>query len=353
MRKTAIFKDNLFLRHNPGPNHPESPERLKFLYNILDQGIGSEFYTPEFSTVSHETILMNHSETLVNQVAMTSGKDFSFLDADTSTSSDSYNAALLAVGALTAGVDLLIKGEIDNAFALVRPPGHHAEYDRSMGFCLFNNIAIAAHYATKVHNLERVMIVDWDIHHGNGTQRSFFPSEKVLFLSIHQYPHYPGTGALHEVGVGMGEGFTINVPLEGGQGDVEYAAIFKDIVLPVGLQYKPQLILFSAGFDVYHGDPLGSMRVSHAGFGFMTRKLVELANEVCESRLLGTLEGGYNLTGLRDGVFSVLNELRGDPLSLDFNCALSDATYHDLQTSQVQDRSIEQVKDVVKNYWNI
>jgi acetoin utilization deacetylase AcuC-like enzyme len=188
MRKTAVFRDPLFLDHDPGFNHVESPERLKGVYKILDdKAFSGCFLEPQFNPASHAVIGLNHSKSLIARVSETAGKIFDTLDPDTHTSPDSYAAACLAVGALIKGVDLLSVGEIDNGFALVRPPGHHAERDQSMGFCLFNNVAIAAHYALQVLGLEKIMIVDWDLHHGNGTQHSFYESEKVLYLSTHQY----------------------------------------------------------------------------------------------------------------------------------------------------------------------
>ncbi len=354
MRKTAIFKNDLFMRHNPGSNHPESPERLGVIYDVLkDSELKSCFTLPEFSTVSHETLATNHSSSLIHQVELTSGSESDFLDADTSTSADSCAAAKLAVGAVTKGVDLLMAKEIDNGFALVRPPGHHAESDRAMGFCLFNNIAIAARHAKKEYGVDRVMIVDWDLHHGNGTQNSFYETNDVLFVSTHQYPHYPGSGSLLQTGRGEGEGYTINVPMTGGQGDMEYASIFKDIIVPLGLQYKPQLILVSAGFDVYFDDPLGAMRVSHEGFGYMTRKIVELADTVCDGRVLVTLEGGYDLTWLRNCVFAVLSELLGTQLPLDIDCNVSQQQAENFENNQIDDQSIVDAKNVVKKYWNI
>ncbi len=354
MRKTAVFRNDLFLRHDTGPSHPESPDRLRVIYDVLDSAnFESPLVFPKFSTVSHETISQNHSSSLIDRVASTAGSSYNALDADTTTSADSYDAACLAVGAVVTGVDLLMDKEIDNGFAIVRPPGHHAEKDRAMGFCLFNNVAIAARHAMAHHGLERIMIIDWDLHHGNGTQNSFYETEKVLYLSSHQYPHYPGTGGLHEVGRGAGEGYTVNIPMGGGQGDLEYATLFKEIVEPIGLEYKPQLILLSAGFDIYQGDPLGAMRVTHEGFGYMTRVLTRLAETVCDGRLLVTLEGGYNLTGMRDGALAVLSELAGVELPTDFSSSISERSGDLFQTERSDDGAINNAKNVAQRYWNI
>jgi len=232
-----------------------------------------------------------------------------FLDADTQTSADSYDAACFAVGALIDGIQCLDQGEIDNCFCLVRPPGHHAERDQSMGFCLFNNVAVAARWARKELGIKRVMIVDWDLHHGNGTQHSFYDTDQVLYCSTHQYPYYPGTGAVLETGNAAGEGFTVNVPLSGGQGDFEFSRIYNELFAPIARQFQPDLILVSCGFDVYDGDPLGTMKVSPEGFAYMTKVMRELAEELCGGKLLITLEGGYSLTGMRDGTLAVLAEV--------------------------------------------
>lgn len=354
MRKTAVFRDSLFLDHDPGFDHVESPERLKGIYKILEgKNLRDCFVIPEFLPASHELIGLNHSQALIERVSETAGKIFDALDSDTKTSPDSYAAACLAVGALIKGVDLLMAGDIDNGFALVRPPGHHAERDQSMGFCLFNNVAIAAHYAIEILGLERVMIVDWDLHHGNGTQHSFYESEKVLYLSTHQYPHYPGTGSLQETGRGTGEGFTVNIPLPGYQGDVDYATIFDDLILPVGREYQPQLILVSAGFDIYRGDPLGAMEVTAQGFAYMTRALVRLAEEVCGGRLLVTLEGGYNLDGQRDGILAVLGELYGQGLDTGFSTNLDVDTAAFLSREKSCHPAIQQALEVAKKYWKM
>jgi len=355
MRRTAIFKSDLFLMHDPGPNHPERIERLRVIYDFIERPeIKAKFVFPDFSPAEEESIAYNHAGSLVQRVAETAGKAYDFLDQDTATSEKSYEAALLAAGSVIKGVDLLEAGEIDNGFALVRPPGHHAERDRSMGFCLFNNVAVAAHHALRQHGLERIMIVDWDLHHGNGTQFSFYNSSQVLYLSTHQYPYYPGSGALQEVGTGEGEGFTVNVPLPGGCGDMEYASIFNDIIIPVGRLYQPELILVSAGFDIYHGDPLGSMSVGPAGFAYMTRCLVDLAAEVCGGKILVTLEGGYNLKGQRDGALAVLSELLGGPIDDDGQeFYLDDSAAEQFKNSHQPQEAIEQSRDAAGKYWDL
>jgi len=213
------------------------------------------------------------------------------------------------------GIQRIAAGEADNAFCLVRPPGHHAERDRAMGFCLFNNIAVGAKWALARLGLERMVILDWDLHHGNGTQRSFYDTDEVLYCSTHQYPYYPGTGALLETGEGRGEGFTLNVPLPGGQDDHDFIRIFRELFVPVIRRYQPQFILVSCGFDIYQGDPLGTMRVTPAGFALMTQIMQRLAEELCDGRLLVTLEGGYHPAGMRDGALAVLTELCGEQLN--------------------------------------
>ncbi len=355
MRKTAIFKNDLFLMHDPGPNHPERIDRLRVIYDFIERPDAQrKFVFPEFEPADIIDIGRNHGDTLIRRVSETSGRRYDYLDQDTATSARSYEAAMLAAGSVIKGVDLLMSGEIDNGFALVRPPGHHAERDRSMGFCLFNNVAIAARHAKNRYNLERIMIVDWDLHHGNGTQFSFYDTSGVLYLSTHQYPYYPGSGALQETGIGEGEGYTVNIPLPGGFGDKEYAAIFNDIVVPIGRSYKPELILISAGFDIYHGDPLGSMSVGPAGFAYMTRTLLNLADEVCNGKLLVTLEGGYNLKGQRDGALAVLSELLGGPLDENGReFYLDDDTEAVFKQSHNSHDAVNRAAAAASKYWKI
>lgn len=354
MRRTAVYRDHLFLEHDPGYGHVESPDRLRVIYEELDkEETGHNFVYPGFDPAPLDIIALNHSPQLVRRVAETSGHGHDYLDADTQTSARSFDAACLAAGSVIDGMRKIVDREFDNAFCLVRPPGHHAEHHRSMGFCLFNNVAVAAKWAIENLELERICIVDWDLHHGNGTQHSFYDSRKVLYFSTHQYPYYPGTGAVMEAGEGVGEGYTINVPLPGGQGDKEYIRIFNDLLIPVAREYKPQFILVSCGFDIYDGDPLGSMRVTPSGFAAMTRILQNLADEVCGGNLLVTLEGGYNLTGMRDGALAVLTELYGDVLNHSYPDFSPDTLLLNPAAGSDAPVFLEQAIGLAKNYWKM
>jgi acetoin utilization deacetylase AcuC-like enzyme len=351
MRRTAILKNDLFLEHIPDFNHVESPDRLRVIYEQLEQPPLSElFLYPGFAPASVEILELNHTKEHLMRVAGTAGKTFSSLDPDTQTSPRSFDAACLAAGAVTGGMEIIVRGEADNGFALVRPPGHHAEADRAMGFCLFNNVAVGARYGLKHLGLERVAIIDWDLHHGNGTQNSFYTSDQVLYISTHAYPYYPGSGSLGEVGAGKGEGFTINVPLSGGQDDRAFARIFREIVVPVTREYHPDFIIVSAGFDTYFGDPLGTMAVTQQGYACMARQMVDLAAETCGGRLLVALEGGYNLRGLRDGVLAVLAELCGNP---DCPGKVEEAALQAIMDADREVPVIGRVRDIAKRYWSL
>lgn len=351
MRKTAIYRDDIFLCHDPGSSHPESAARLQVIYDALDNLSPVEtLIYPQFDPASKDIIELNHSPQLVRLVAETSGKSHGFLDADTQTSAYSFASACLAVGALIDGVRLLENKEIDNCFCPVRPPGHHAEHNNSMGFCLFNNVAVAAYWAINTLGMNRIMIVDWDLHHGNGTQHSFESTDKVLFCSTHQYPYYPGTGSLSETGLGAGEGYTVNVPLSGGQGDFEFARIFNELFAPIARIYQPEIILVSCGFDIYDGDPLGSMKVTPTGFAYMTRVMRELADDLCDGKLLVTLEGGYNLNGMRDGAMAVISELSGQEIN---GFSLSDSNADLMIKTDIECFQLDQALVIQKKYWNL
>jgi acetoin utilization deacetylase AcuC-like enzyme len=310
--QTGIVKDYRYLNHETGHYHPESPRRLESIYKMLEasdmKGRFAEI-APRFAT--EEEIEMIHQPSYYRMVAATAGKSHSYLDPDTETSPESFEVARLAVGGFLNTVDSCVKGEVKNAFAFVRPPGHHAEANRAAGFCLFNNVAIGALYAIRKHGMKRILVVDWDLHHGNGTQHSFYEDPRVLYLSTHQYPYYPGTGGFQEIGKGDGKGYTINVPLRTGPGDSEYLKIFRKILQPVALEFKPDMVMLSAGFDIYFQDPLGGMKVTPKGFGYLARVLMDIADACCGGRFVVTLEGGYHIEGLTQSIKVVLNEMVG------------------------------------------
>lgn len=310
MKKTGVVKDERYMNHDPGPYHPESPRRLEVIYKMLEEPAMKDLLVeiiPE--PAPEEYLLWVHTDSLVKIVRSTAGKPYYSLDPDTSTSPGSFEAALLAVGGVCKVISMVMNGELDNGFALIRPPGHHAERSRAMGFCLFNNVAVGARYAQRQCGAERVLVIDWDLHHGNGTQHIFEDDPTVLYFSTHQYPYYPGSGAFQEVGTGKGEGYTVNVPLSTGYGDGEFVAIYENVVRPIALEFRPDIVLVSAGFDIYQGDPLGGMRVSAQGFGALARSILNMAQEACEGKVVVCLEGGYNLQGLKDGVRAVLRQM--------------------------------------------
>lgn len=310
--KTGIVKDQRYLEHNMGAFHVESPKRIEIIYRMVEEEISFAYSKIEPRLAREEEIEMVHSSSYLNHIKETSGKERVILDPDTATSPRSYEVALLAAGGLLKAIDSIMEEEICNGFALVRPPGHHAEASRAMGFCLFNNVAIGAEYLLKKHGLHRILIVDWDLHHGNGTQHSFYDRDDVLYFSTHQYPYYPGTGYWDETGKERGEGFTVNVPLSSGKSDEDYLFIYQEILAPIASAYEPEFILVSAGFDIYKEDPLGGMRVSEKGFAAMTLELMALAHQFSKDRILFTLEGGYDLQGLRLSVKKVLLCLGGE-----------------------------------------
>lgn len=313
--KTGIVRHPLYEEHLAGFPHVESPERLKVVYDMLEEpDMAGRFLTVSPRPATLDELAYIHSKSYIERVAATDGKPHVSLDPDTQTTALSFQAAKLAVGGIFSLVDSIFDGTIANGFALVRPPGHHAEKDRAMGFCLFNNVALAARYAINTYSLKRILIVDWDLHHGNATQNSFYSDPGVLYFSTHQFPYYPGSGSLTEIGAGSGTGFTVNVPLRPGHGDADFFQIFKQILFPIGCAFKPELILVSAGFDTYAGDPLGGMQVTPRGYAAMTRIVMDLARRYCSDKLAVTLEGGYNLEGLRESIRAVLQELSSDSI---------------------------------------
>jgi acetoin utilization deacetylase AcuC-like enzyme len=341
MRRTGVVIDRRYQDHQTGPGHPERPERIATLLRIIEGADRRHLHPLEPRSASRGELAMIHDPAHIDRVAATASQPSSAFDADTPVSSDSYRTALLAVGGLLTLIDAIIGDEVDNGFAMVRPPGHHAEADRAMGFCLFNNVAIAAEYLRRRHGLERVLIVDWDVHHGNGTQHSFAYEENVLYLSTHQWPYYPGTGAANEVGRGAGEGTTVNLPLPAGCGDAEYLHLFEHVVDPICRQFQPEFVLISAGFDAHLLDPLAGMQVTEQGFALMARTLLRIAADCARGRCAAVLEGGYSQQALAESVIAVLNEMTEDGPPASFPTASS------------AEKLVEWIVSIQGRYWNL
>lgn len=311
-RRTGIVIDPRCGNHCMEADAPECPERLDVLQTMLrEPEMRDRFVVVPALPAERQTLAQVHAPAYIRRLEQSAAQPCVRLDADTRTSPGSNEAALLAAGGFCQAIAQVHAGELDNAFALVRPPGHHAERDAAKGFCLYNNVAVGARFAQRELGLERVLIVDWDLHHGNGTQNCFADDPSVLFFSTHKAFAYPYSGRLRDVGRGRGKGRTVNIPLLPGFGDGEYLALFDRVLKPVALAFKPDLVLVSAGFDIHRDDPLGGMRVTPEGFAGMTRLVMEIADACCRGRLAMTLEGGYDLAGLRDSVRRVLQEMAG------------------------------------------
>jgi len=310
--RTAVLIDETYTRHVTADGHPERAERIRRLLDhpplfempgVVRMGAGR--------VASRDELLLVHAPGHIDRIAATKGKPRVAFDPDTVTCEDSYETALLAAGGTLDVVDAIMRGDVDNGFALVRPPGHHAETDRAMGFCLFNNVAIAARYLQKRYGLGHILVVDWDVHHGNGTQEIFYGDDSVLFVSLHQFPLYPGTGAVGEAGEGAGEGFTVNVPMPPGVDNEEYLAAFHAVVEPVAEQFAPEFVLISAGFDGHRDDPLAGLRLTERGYSTLTSILGGIAGRFAGGRYAAVLEGGYNLEALARSVEAVTATMTG------------------------------------------
>jgi acetoin utilization deacetylase AcuC-like enzyme len=310
MSQTGVVIDPDYLKHDPGEFHPERPERIKVLLGLAEELDSEKFRLIPPKSATRSEIELCHDADYISLVESTSRRNRYALDGDTVTSRDSFAVGLLAVGGFLRVLDSIAAGESPNGFALVRPPGHHALSDRAMGFCLFNTIAIGAEYLKQKHGAKRILIMDWDVHHGNGTQYAFYADPSVLFISTHQYPYYPGTGAMTEVGVGPGEGYTINVPLPAGCADEEYLHAFHEIIVPAANRFEPEWVLVSAGFDSHERDPLGGMGVSEEGFRAMARMMLDVADRFAARRIAFLLEGGYDLAALKNSVAAVLETMQ-------------------------------------------
>ena len=305
MADTWLLWNDRCVEHDPGGHHPERPERLTAIRHALDADPipGVAWHTARPAERHHVTRV--HTEAYVDDIDASRGERRA-IDPDTRMNEGTVDAAWLAAGAAVQAIDAVFDGHARNAFALVRPPGHHAEPDRAMGFCFFSNLAIAAEHA-RARGCERILAIDWDVHHGNGTQAAFYDRRDVLFISAHRYPFFPGSGAAPEVGTGAGEGYTINLPLPPTLGDGDYATLFEALVRPIAAAYEPELVLVSAGFDAHADDPLGDQEVGDEGFA----ALCGIADELSD-RIVLLLEGGYDLDGLAHSARACTQVLAGE-----------------------------------------
>ena len=315
----GLVYNPIYLEHDTG-DHPENANRLTSIVRTLEQTNALERTVPiPDRPATVEELAKVHSKTYISQVESLAQSGGGWIDGDTVVCPASYDVALFAAGGLLNAVDEVMAGNVSSAFALVRPPGHHATRTEGAGFCLFNNIAVATMHAMDTFGLERVLIADFDVHHGNGTQDTFYRDPRVLYFSTHQYPFYPGTGRIEETGEAEGEGTTVNVPLPAWCGDDEYLRAFEHVLAPVARRFQPQLIMVSAGYDAHWGDRLALMQVSVAGYAEMARMLKQLADELCQGRLVFTLEGGYLYEALASSICATIDILNGradiaDPL---------------------------------------
>jgi len=336
-------------QHVTPPGHPERPQRLQTIRQVLqERGLSTRFPVFNPQPVHADLLEQVHRPGyihLVEQVARAGG---GMLDPDTAVSPRSYDVALLAAGGAVEAVRQVMEGRARYAIALVRPPGHHALPDRAMGFCLFNNVAVAAVFARAQYGLERIFLIDWDVHHGNGTQEIFYADRSVLYLSTHQENWYPGTGHVEEVGSGDGEGFTVNIPLPEGTGDEGYRHVFEEVVLPLGDAFKPQLVLVSAGYDPHYRDPLGRMLVTAWGFRSFAAWVREVADRWAGGRVVAVLEGGYDLDGLVSSALATMEAFSGESLGVEEERAGA----REVPYWHIRER-VRQVRKVLLAHWNL
>ena len=304
MGRVGLISHPSYLEHEMGAGHPECPERLRaILAQVQSTGTWKDLVHLEPSPATSDWIETVHDPSYLERLRERSpSSGYASLDPDTTLCPGSLGAALLAAGGAMFAVDAIMNDQVDHVFCAVRPPGHHAESNRAMGFCFFNNVAIAARYIQKQYGLQRILIVDWDVHHGNGTQHTFYDDPSVLFFSTHQFPHYPGTGNAKETGGPHAIGKTINIPMSSGGGNEAYQAVFEEILIPAADEFSPEFVLISAGFDAHRDDPLAGMQLTEEGFGALTEIVKRIATRHAKGRIVSCLEGGYHLPALAKSV---------------------------------------------------
>lgn len=353
MTKTAVVFSSKYYQHNTGKGHPESAKRLGAIINELRRGKLSksrnwQFVAPEIAEIRDVALVHDIDYIRFIEAFCKSGGGLLDLE-DTVVSSESFNVALYAAGGMLKAVNLVMKKNFDNAFALVRPPGHHAEKFRALGFCIFNNVAIAAKYLIEKYGLQKILILDIDAHHGNGTQETFYDTSKILYISLHQDPRiFPGTGFIDELGEGEGLGYNINISLPFRTGDYIYLMAMKEIVVPIILHYKPQFMLVSAGFDGHYTDPVGDLALSGVCYQEVYKIMVKLASEICNGMLVSVLEGGYNLSYVGKIAAAAIAKMAGTNYILNDNIPVSSKP-----VKSQGERTIKKAKEVFKAFWNI
>ena len=310
---TVIIYDDIYLKHDTGLDHPENSARIiNTIEHLRSANCWQKLDIKKPRAATEAEVSAIHSTSQIEQIAEIARSGGGYLDPDTYVSSDSYEAALNAAGAPLTAIDLIMDKKVDNAFCLVRPPGHHATPEKGMGFCLFNNVAIAAKYIQSRYSLDRIVIIDWDVHHGNGTQDAFYDDPSVMYFSMHRYPFYPGTGAEEETGKDSGSGFTINIPLSYNTEPQEYLKFFEDILEKRIKPFNPQFILISSGFDAYRLDPISGLSLEASDYNKLTKLTQNIAKDCCDGRIVSCLEGGYHLLDLPKCIEEHLNGLMYD-----------------------------------------
>jgi len=335
-----------YLKHDTG-YHPESAERLRaIMWKLKEADFMQRLRRIVPVKASKEQIAYVHAPEYIKKVDAMCKRGGGMLDSDTPVCTDTYEIALLSAGGAIKAVDEVIdeSNNQERIFALIRPPGHHATANKGMGFCIFNNIAIAAEHLKRKYGIKRILIADWDVHHGNGTQEFFFGDPSVLYFSVHQYPHYPGTGWIDEVGKGEGEGYTVNVPLPAGVDDIGYLSAFNNILVPIAMDFNPEFVLVSVGFDAHSADPLASMNVTSLGFGLFTDVIKEIAEKNSKGRIVMTLEGGYNLNAIGESALSVFNSLLS---------TAREKKEGEIKENEKVRKRVEEIKEVQRKYWRI
>ena len=348
MEAISVIRDDFFMEHLKGVPHIESPKRMRAIHDALDDAsLAGKWSAVETRKATVDELAMVHSAEHIQRVQKCAQNPITSFDLDTQATEKSYEVALMGVGAVFSLLDCIWGGHTKRGFACIRPPGHHAEPDKPMGFCLFNNVALGARYLLEYYGAKKVMIVDMDVHHGNGTQTAFYDRNEVLFVSLHQFPLYPGTGNFGEVGQGRGEGFTVNVPMGKGYTDRHFGRIIHFLINPLAQAYQPDMILVSCGFDLYMYEKLAGMGVTPEGYALIAWLLVNIAARVCDGRIAFIMEGGYNLRGIRECGLRVLQEL----------CNVSSLSPKKIERSvgsnPLKFHALKRVFEIQKEYWKI